>query len=115
MNVPRDNWLRRAADNSRFYALEDDTQVRAVGPAYFLALKLVAFLDRGADFISAKDMEDIVFVAAEVPTLVADVEGSGIRDEIQLLWSAALEKHHLSVADMPTSSTPTSDARSGLA
>ena len=101
MNVPRDNWLRRAADNSRFYSLEDGTQVRAVAPGYFLALKLVAFLDRGDDFISAKDMEDIVFVAAEVPDLVADVDASELRNEIQLLWTAALEKHHLSAADMP--------------
>lgn len=101
MNVPRDAWLRRAADNHRLYALGDGTQVRAVAPGYFVALKLQAFLDRGDDFVSAKDMEDVVFVAAEVPRLVEDVEAFGIRDEIQALWAAALEKHNLSIADLP--------------
>lgn len=101
MNVPRGAWLRRAADNNRPYPLGDGTQVRAVAPGYFLALKLQAFLDRGDDFVSAKDVEDIVFVAAEVPGLVEDVEALGIRDEVQALWAAALEKHNLSIADLP--------------
>jgi len=101
MNVPRDAWLRRAADNYRLYPLGDGSHVRAVAPAYFLALKLVAFLDRGGDFVSAKDMEDIVFVAAEVPRLAEDVEASGIGDDIRVLWAAAFEKHHLAVEDFP--------------
>ena len=101
MNVPRDGWLRRAADTARLYPLADGSQVRAVAPAYFLALKLVAFLDRGPDFTSAKDMEDIVFVATEVVGLVEDVDASGIRDELQSLWAAAFAKHHLSPADLP--------------
>jgi predicted nucleotidyltransferase len=100
MNVPRDAWLRRAADNHRLYPLGDGTEVRAVAPGYFLALKLQAFLGRGDDFVSAKDMEDVVFVAAEVPGLVEDVETFGIRDEIQALWAAAFEKHNLSIADL---------------
>lgn len=72
-----------------------------MAPPYFIALKLVAFLDRGADFISAKDMEDVVFVATEVPRLVDDVDASGIREEIRALWAAALAKHHLLVVDIP--------------
>ena len=100
MNVPRDMWLRRAADNCRIYPLGEG-HVRAVTPGFFVALKLAAFLDRGSDFVSAKDMEDIVFVAAEVADLGADVKASGIGGEIQALWGAAFEKHHLSVADLP--------------
>lgn len=101
MNVPRDEWLRRAVDNARFYPLGNGTQVRAVAPAYFVALKLVAFLDRGSDFGSAKDMEDIVFVAAECPNLLEDVQAAGIGPEIQALWTEALAKHNLSLADLP--------------
>jgi predicted nucleotidyltransferase len=101
MNVPRDTWLRRAADNHRLYPLGDGSDVRAVAPGYFLALKLQAFLDRGNDFASAKDMEDIVFVAAEVPDLVDDVEASRIAGEIRALWNEAFEKHNLSLADLP--------------
>ena len=101
MNVPRDMWLRRAADNYRIYPLGDGSQVRAVAPAFFVALKLMAFLDRGSDFLSAKDMEYIVFVAAEQPDLVDDVTACGIESDIQALWSAAFSKHHVSVADLP--------------
>jgi len=100
LNVPTDEWLRRAVDNSRLYQLGDGTKVRAVAPAYFVALKLMAFLDRGTDFLSAKDMEDIVFVAAEVPGLVAEVDAAGIGTEIQALWTAALAKHNLNAADL---------------
>lgn len=100
MNVPGDKWLRRAADSYRAYDLGDGIQAKAVAPAYFVVLKLAAFMDRGDDFLSSKDMEDIVFVAAEVPDLIAEIEAAGLRGEIATLWMRALTKHHLSPGDL---------------
>jgi hypothetical protein len=100
MNVPASKWLRRAADNARTYDLGDGEQVRAVTPPYFIALKLAAFLDRGEDFLSSKDMEDIVFAAAEVRGLIGEIESAGIASAIGELSRNALAKHRLSDADL---------------
>jgi hypothetical protein len=60
-----------------------------------------AFIDRGADVLSSKDMEDIVFLAVEVDDLVAQVEAAGIGHEVRRLWHRALTKHHLDERDLP--------------
>lgn len=100
MNVPGDKWLRRAADNCRGYDLGDGTMVKAVTPAHFMVLKLAAFLDRASDPVSSKDMEDIVFVAAEVPRLVDEIEASGLTADVAELWRRVFAKHNLSAADL---------------
>jgi predicted nucleotidyltransferase len=100
MNVPGDKWLRQAADNHRAYDLEEGMTVRAVTPAYFIVLKLAAFLDRASDPVSSKDMEDIVFVAAEVPGLAEEIEAASLTADVAELWRRAFSKHHLSIADL---------------
>jgi predicted nucleotidyltransferase len=95
-----DAWLRAAADHAAEFDLGDGETIRAVTPPYFLALKLSAFIDRGADVLSSKDMEDIVFLAVEVDGLVAQVETAGIGHELRRLWHKALAKHQLDERDL---------------
>jgi len=96
-----DTWLRTAADHSAEFDLGGGETIRAVTPPYFLALKLSAFIDRGTEVLSSKDMEDIVFLAVEVDDLVAQVEAAGIGHEVRRLWHRALTKHHLDERDLP--------------
>jgi predicted nucleotidyltransferase len=96
-----DAWLRAAADHAAEFDLGDSETIRAVTPPYFLALKLSAFIDRAADVLSSKDMEDIVFLAVEVDGLVAQVDAAGIGDDVRRLWHKALAKHQLDEPDLP--------------
>ncbi len=96
-----DAWLRAAADHAAEFDVGGGETIRAVTPPYFLALKLSAFIDRGADVLSSKDMEDIVFLAVEVDGLVAQVESAGIGDDVRRLWHKALAKHQLDERDLP--------------
>ena len=94
-------WFERAARCARAYDAGHGRMAMAVTPPYFLATKLVAFEDRGPDAQSSTDAEDIVTLAVEVVDLVEQVEVAKIRVEIVELWSRALLKYALSLADLP--------------
>ena len=94
-------WLRRAAEHADSYDVGEDQQVKAVTPAYFLATKLVAFADRGEDIQSSKDAEDIVALAVEVPTLIAQVVAAGLKTEVAELWRRVSEKFQFDAEDIP--------------
>ena len=94
-------WFERAARHAGAYELSQGRTAMAVTPPYFLATKLVALEDRGPDPQSSKDAEDIVALAIEVPDLVEQVEAAQIRIEIAELWSRALVKYSLTLADLP--------------
>ena len=77
MNVPTTAFFGVAADHAQNYDAGKGVRVRAVTPAYFLALKLEALCDRAKDLESATDMEDIVALAVEVPrTRIAHTLGA---------------------------------------
>jgi hypothetical protein len=95
-----DRLLREAGDKAETFAL-DGAPVRAVTPPYFLLLKLAAFMDRGEDLASAKDLEDIVCLATEVDNLAARVEAAGLRDDVAASFQAALAKHQADVSHVP--------------
>jgi hypothetical protein len=94
-------WFRPAAEHSRRYDLGHDRWVRAVTPAYFLATKLTALADRGADAVESRDAEDVVAVAVEVPSLVEEVRAGGLVKDVAELWKKALAKHDLGIEDLP--------------
>jgi hypothetical protein len=90
-------WFARAAGHARPYDAGGGFSVMAVTPPYFLATKLAAFAERGPDAQSSKDAEDIVTLAVEVDSLVAQVDAEAMRAEVAGLWVRALEKYDLDV------------------
>jgi predicted nucleotidyltransferase len=94
-------WFVRAAARARPYDAGEGRTVMAVTPPYFLTTKLVAFADRGPDAQSSKDAEDIVVLAVEVFDLAAQVDAEGLRADVAALWARALDKHHVTVTDLP--------------
>jgi hypothetical protein len=94
-------WLGQAVRHAQKYDLTEEVQVRAITPPYFLVAKLDALRDRGKDPLGSRDLEDIVAVAVEVPTLVADVRAAGLSDVARELWEACAAKLRLSAADIP--------------
>lgn len=95
-NVPTTAFFKRAAAHARHYDAGEGKTARAVGPAYFLALKLEALVDRGD--VYSKDAQDIVVLAVEVADLVRDVHAEGIAAEIAVLWKRAFEKLHIDLS-----------------
>lgn len=93
-------WLRRAADHAQPRSLGDQI-TRVVTPAYFLVLKLAAFLDRGRDLISAKDMEDIVYLAVELDDLPSQVAAAGLAADVAGLWQKVFSKHQIDATYLP--------------
>jgi predicted nucleotidyltransferase len=91
-NVPTTALFRAACTNAGVFELEDGRKIQAVTPAYFLALKLEAFIDRGENVQESKDVEDIICLIVEVATLSDDVNAAGVADAIADLWARAMEK-----------------------
>jgi hypothetical protein len=96
-------WFSRAADRAGEYLLDDGRSVRAVSPPFFLATKLVALqnLQRSSAITEAKDAEDIVALAVEVPNLVEMVRAEGIDAEIAQDWALVFKNHKVTTADLP--------------
>lgn len=93
-------WFARAVARAARYPIGEGATVRAVTPPYFLATKLVAFVDRGPDWNSSKDAEDIVALAVEVPSLVDEVQAEGMRDDVAALWERVFDKHRFAPSDL---------------
>jgi predicted nucleotidyltransferase len=94
-------WMREAAEHAMRHVLPDGRTVRVVTPPYFVLLKLAAFLDRGLDLISGKDMEDLVFMAIEVDDLAEQVSAAGLAATIAAQWREVFRKHGIDTADIP--------------
>jgi predicted nucleotidyltransferase len=93
-------WFARAVARAARYPVGEGDTVRAVTPPYFLATKLVAFVDRGPDWDSSKDAEDIVALAVEVPSLVDEVQAEGMRDDVAALWERVFDKYGFAPSDL---------------
>ena len=94
-------WLRQAAEHAVHRILPDGRAVRVITPPYFVVLKLAAFLDRGTDLMSAKDMEDLVFMAVEVDDLSQQVSNAGLSSVVGSLWQDAFRKHRIDATFIP--------------
>ena len=94
-------WMREAAENSARHVLPDGRTVRVVTPPYFVLLKLAAFLDRGPDLISAKDMEDLVFMAVEVDDLSGQVHRAGLSPAVEAKWREVFVQQNIDVEYLP--------------
>jgi hypothetical protein len=92
--------MREAAEHAARHVLPDGRTVRVVTPPYFVLLKLAAFLDRGPDLISAKDMEDLVFMAVEVDDLSDQVRRAGLSSAVEAQWREVFVRHSINVADL---------------
>ncbi len=94
-------WMREAAERAVNRTLPDGRSVRVVTPPYFVMLKLAAFLDRGQDFVSSKDVEDLICIAVEVDDLAEQVADAGIGAEMSSLWRDAFRKHQVDLTFIP--------------
>jgi predicted nucleotidyltransferase len=94
-------WLREAADRAMARTLPDGRSVRVVTPPYFAVLKLAAFLDRGQDLVSSKDIEDVVCIAVEVDDLAEQVARAGLAAAVSSLWADAFGKHKVDASYIP--------------
>lgn len=88
-------WMREAAERAIDRILPDGRVARVVTPAYFVMLKLTAFIDRGEDLVSSKDIEDLVCIAVEVDDLAEQVVSSGLAESASSLWQQVFEKHRI--------------------
>jgi hypothetical protein len=106
-------WMREAAERAIDRTLPDGRVVRVVTPPYFVVLKLAAFLDRGEDLVSSKDVEDLVCIAVEVDDLAEQVTAAGLRGAVSSLWQDAFRKHQVDasyLADLVESHLHSADA-----
>jgi hypothetical protein len=73
----RNKWYKDAVDACETRAISVDKNVRVVSPAYFIATKLEAFLDRGKnDFLSSHDLEDVITVVNGREELIDELRNS---------------------------------------
>ena len=78
-------WYPLAATNYDVATLPSGRTIRIVNPALFIATKLEAYLGRGnGDFLSSRDIEDIITVFDGRPELVREIQSStrDVRDYI---------------------------------
>jgi predicted nucleotidyltransferase len=94
-------WMREAAERAIDRTLPDGRVVRVITPAYFVALKLEAFIDRGEDLLSSKDIEDLVCIAVELDDLVEQITAAGLSEAVQSLWQEAFSKHQVDASYIP--------------
>jgi hypothetical protein len=94
-------WMREAAEHAARHVLPNGRIVRVVTPPYFVVLKLSAFLDRGPDLMSGKDMEDLVFIAVEIEDLSDQVRNAGLSEPVASLWQRAFSKHSVDDGAIP--------------
>lgn len=67
-------WYQQALENSVVQQVSDNMAIRLVTAPYFLATKIDAFHNRGADdYIASHDMEDIITLLDGRPEIVDDV------------------------------------------
>lgn len=70
-------WYQQALENSVVRQISEDMAIRLVTAPYFLATKIDAFLNRGADdYIASHDMEDIITLLDGRPEIVDEVNNA---------------------------------------
>lgn len=76
-------WYQQALQHAEVRQISEDMAIRLVTAPYFLATKIDAFLNRGADdYIASHDMEDIITLLDGRPELVEEVRNApeGVKD-----------------------------------
>lgn len=70
-------WYQQALHHAEVRQISDDMAIRLVTAPYFLATKVDAFHNRGADdYIASHDMEDIITLLDGRPEIVDDVRNA---------------------------------------
>ena len=70
-------WYQQALENSVVRQISEDMAIRLVTAPYFLATKIDAFHNRGAeDYIASHDMEDIITLFDGRPEIVDEVNNA---------------------------------------
>jgi predicted nucleotidyltransferase len=70
-------WYQQALENSVVRQISEDMAIRLVTAPYFLATKIDAFHNRGAeDYIASHDMEDIITLLDGRPEIVDEVNNA---------------------------------------
>jgi len=70
-------WYQQALENSVVQQVSDNMAIRLVTAPYFLATKIDAFHNRGADdYIASHDMEDIITLLDGRPEIVEEVRNA---------------------------------------
>lgn len=70
-------WYQQALENSVVQQVSGDMAIRLVTAPYFLATKIDAFQNRGADdYIASHDMEDIITLLDGRPEIVEEVRNA---------------------------------------
>jgi predicted nucleotidyltransferase len=68
-------WYQQALQHAEVRQISDDMAIRLVTAPYFLATKIDAFHNRGADdFIASHDMEDIITLLDGRPEIVKEIK-----------------------------------------
>ena len=68
-------WYQQALKHAEVRQISDDMAIRLVTAPYFLATKIDAFQNRGADdFIASHDMEDIITLLDGRPEIVEEIK-----------------------------------------
>jgi predicted nucleotidyltransferase len=68
-------WYQQALQHAEVRQISDDMAIRLVTAPYFLATKIDAFQNRGADdFIASHDMEDIITLLDGRPEIVEEIK-----------------------------------------
>jgi hypothetical protein len=94
-------WMSEAAERATSRTLPDGRIAHVVTPPYFVVLKLAAFMDRGADLVAAKDIEDLVCIAVEVDDLGDQVAAAGLGAAVSSLLKDAFSKHQVDATYVP--------------
>lgn len=67
-------WYSEGVSHTINHSFEDGTVIRVFKPAYFLASKFVAFVDRGgSDYRTSSDFEDIIYVLDNRENIVEEL------------------------------------------
>jgi predicted nucleotidyltransferase len=70
-------WYQQALENSVVRSISEDMAIRLVTAPYFLATKIDAFHNRGADdYIASHDMEDIITLLDGRPEIVDELRNA---------------------------------------
>lgn len=89
-------WYAEALQEARTYRLTEDLSIRAITPIYFVSTKLEAFKSRGkGDFRASHDLEDVLSLLGQAPTLLDQVE----RDPAPVCRYLREELVHLSASE----------------
>jgi len=96
-------WYKKAFANATYRKLPSGKSIKTVTPVYFVATKFEAFSSRGNDDVMASpDLEDIITILVEVPTLEEDLKQADkdvqryISDQFRKLVSDKNYPHFLS-------------------